>query len=190
MYNFVLKIVYLLTPCLPTEPLFAKTNNAMKRLSALVLCLSFFLCRGYAQTAQSDQHVFTSDIDHFWIAYDSAQTTADSVQQLHYVQTLYVDEGTPGLKAFMIRPNTLSVKSFAPAIEASKIPAVTRLDPFANGDSSVDPSLKELTIQFSMPMNPGHYSISSGAMDKDELPLGGWLSVATLYHPFQNTLMN
>ena len=114
----------------------------MKRLFNLVLCIYFFLCRGFAQPAQSDQRVFTSDIDHFWIAYDSTLTTTDSVQQLHYIQTLYVDKGTSGLKAFMelrdysapgwvsllrrypkfwhsIRPNTLSVKSFAPGIEAS-----------------------------------------------------------------------
>jgi hypothetical protein len=104
--------------------------------------MSLFLCRGFAQPGQTDQRVFTSDIDHFWIAYDSAQTTTDSVQQLHFIQTLYVEKGTPGLKAFMevrdysgpgwvsllrkypkfwqsIRPNTLSVKSFAPGIEAS-----------------------------------------------------------------------
>jgi hypothetical protein len=114
----------------------------MKRLTSLALCLSCFFFRGFAQPAQSDQRVFTSDIDRFWIAYDSAQTTTDSVQQLHYIQTLYVDKGTPGLKAFMelrdysapgwvgllrqdpkfwrsIRPNTLTVKSSAAAIEAS-----------------------------------------------------------------------
>ena len=73
----------------------------MKRLTSLALCLSCFFFRGFAQPAQSDQRVFTSDIDRFWIAYDSAQTTTDSVQQLHYIQTLYVDKGTPGLKAFM-----------------------------------------------------------------------------------------
>jgi hypothetical protein len=114
----------------------------MKRLSGLILCISFSLCRVCAQPTAPDQRVFTSDIDHFWIAYDSTQTTTDSVQQLHFIQTLYVDKGTPGLKAFMevrdysapawvhllrkypkfwqsIRPNTLSVKSFAPGIEAS-----------------------------------------------------------------------
>jgi hypothetical protein len=114
----------------------------MKRLSILILLISLFLCRVCGQPAPSDQRVFTSDIDHFWIAYDSAQTTTDSVQQLHYIQTLYVDKGTPGLKAFMelrnysaagwvglqrqdpkfwrsIRPNTLTVKSSASAIEAS-----------------------------------------------------------------------
>ncbi|HET6256529.1 MAG TPA: Ig-like domain-containing protein [Puia sp.] len=114
----------------------------MLRLSFVILAIPLFYCRGFAQSESRDRRVFTSDIDHFWIAYDSAMTTADSVQQLHYIETLYVDKGTPGLKAFMevrsysaagwvsllrkypkfwksIRPNTLSVKSFTPAIEAS-----------------------------------------------------------------------
>ncbi len=114
----------------------------MKHLSSLILSVSIFLCRGFAQPASPDQRVFTSDIDHFWIAYDSAKMTNDSVRQLHFIQTLYVDKGTPGLKAFMevrdysapgwvsllrkypkfwqsIRPNTFSVKSYAPGIEAS-----------------------------------------------------------------------
>jgi hypothetical protein len=111
----------------------------MKQLSCLILTIPFFFSRA---AAQPDQRVFTSDIDHFWIAYDSAQTTTDSIQQLRYIQTLYVDKGTPGLKTFMelrhysvpnwvhllhiypkfwksIRPNTRAVKSYAPAIEAS-----------------------------------------------------------------------
>jgi hypothetical protein len=114
----------------------------MKRLSAVILTVSIFICHGLAQSPSPDQRVFTSDIDHFWTAYDSVLTTTDSVQQLHYIQTLYIDKGTPGLRAFMevrdysapgwvsllrqypkfwhsIRPNTLSVKQYAPAIEAS-----------------------------------------------------------------------
>lgn len=91
---------------------------------------------------KSSQKVFTSDIDNFWIAYDSCQTTSDSLKQLHFIQTLYLDRATEGLKAFMelreyntelyvslirlyprfwksIRPNTLSVKSKAKEIESS-----------------------------------------------------------------------
>jgi hypothetical protein len=137
----VLKIVHLSTTYF-TNNYVAKTNNAMKCISGLILGISFSLSHGFAQPGLPDQRVFTSDIDHFWIAYDSAQTTTDSVQQLHFIQTLYVDKGTPGLKAFMevrdysapgwvsllrkypkfwqsIRANTLSVKSFASGIEAS-----------------------------------------------------------------------
>jgi hypothetical protein len=120
----------------------------MKRSTGLVLFSFLILRHIYAQPAppvspaSPGQKVFTSDIDHFWTAYDSVQTTMDSLRQVYFIQTLYVDKGTPGLKAFMevrdysapewvgllrkypkfwqsIRPNTLSVKSFAPGIEAS-----------------------------------------------------------------------
>jgi hypothetical protein len=82
---------------------------------------------------QSRQDVFIDDIDRFWIAYDSVQTTADTIKQIQYIKTLYTDKGTDGLKLFMklrrytpelwarvirqypkfwksIRPNTLIVK--------------------------------------------------------------------------------
>ena len=82
---------------------------------------------------QGPQQVFLSDIDHFWIAYDSVQSTTDSAKQVHFIQTLYVDQGTEGLQLFMkvrkltpelwvhdirqyprfwksIRPNTLIVR--------------------------------------------------------------------------------
>jgi hypothetical protein len=86
--------------------------------------------------------VYTSDIDHFWQAYDSVATTNDTARQINFIQQLYVDKGTPGLSAFMkarnynaklwvqliqkhpkfwksIRNNTLSVKDQAPAIDKS-----------------------------------------------------------------------
>jgi hypothetical protein len=118
----------------------------MRSSTALVL---FFLGLGLgfgfgavAQPAAPSQKVFTSHIDHFWTAFDSTQTTTDSLQQLHFIQTLYIDKGTPGLMAFMqarnysaplwvklirqypkfwrsIRPNTITVKSRAAEIEAS-----------------------------------------------------------------------
>jgi hypothetical protein len=108
----------------------------MKRIPILILiCFLFLLLQG-------QQKVFTSDIDNFWIAYDSIQTTKDSLKQIGFIQKLYIDKGTSGLKAFMlargynaklwielihnypkfwnsIRPNTFSVKSYASEIEKS-----------------------------------------------------------------------
>lgn len=107
--------------------------------------LALFLGMGSASHVfgqDSAKVVFTTDIDHFWEAYDSARTTTDSVRQLHFIKTLYIDRGTPGLKAFMqardytaegwvssirsyprfwasIRPHTLTVASKVPQIEAS-----------------------------------------------------------------------
>jgi len=105
--------------------------------------LSFlFLLFSLISTAQDANKVFTTDIDNFWIAYDSIQTTPDSVKQIEFIQKLYIDKGTKGLRSFMvlrdysaklwiqlirsypkfwrsIRPNTLTVKSYASEIEIS-----------------------------------------------------------------------
>ena len=113
----------------------------ISRFRQFALCL--LVTASLASSAQpGEPKVITSDIDNFWIAYDSIQTTADSIRQIHFIQTLYIDKGTKGLKAFMvlrdysaklwvdlihmypkfwrsIRPNTITVKSFAPAIEKS-----------------------------------------------------------------------
>jgi hypothetical protein len=114
--------------------------TSMKKLIfyAIVLCAAI----PFKSKCQNKQYVFTSDIDNFWIAFDSIHTTTDSVKQLGFIQTLYIDKGTVGLKAFMkarnynsplwikliraypkfwqsIRSNTLSVKNEAAAIESS-----------------------------------------------------------------------
>lgn len=86
--------------------------------------------------------VYTADIDRFWEAYDSIATTSDTAKQTDFIQRLYVDKATPGLKAFMkardynarlwislinkypkfwksVRSNTLSIKNQVPAITES-----------------------------------------------------------------------
>jgi hypothetical protein len=45
--------------------------------------------------------VHTTDIDNFWQAYDSVQTTDDRERQIEFMQILYIDNGAEGLKAFM-----------------------------------------------------------------------------------------
>ena len=111
----------------------------MKRIAAIFFLLFMVLFTSIAQDAKK---VFTSDIDNFWIAYDSIQTTKDSLKQIHFIKTLYIDNGTKGLKAFMaardynaelwvnlirlypkfwtsVRPNTLTAKAYATDIEKS-----------------------------------------------------------------------
>lgn len=83
--------------------------------------------------AQESSKIFTSDIDNFWVAYDSIRQVDDFTEKLGIINRLYIDRGTPGLQAFMkardyndtqcvklidaypkfwdsIRTNTLSVK--------------------------------------------------------------------------------
>jgi hypothetical protein len=54
---------------------------------------------------QTNKNVITADIDNFWIAYDSIVLTSDSTAQMQYLQTLYLDKGTPGLSAIMAARN-------------------------------------------------------------------------------------
>jgi len=107
-------------------------------------------------------NVYTSDIDHFWEAYDSVRNTTDTVLQLQLIQRLYIDRGTPGLHAFIgardytarrwctkmkaypkfwasIRPNTLEVKNRVGDLEA----AVNRL-------RQIYPEMRESKMYFTV----------------------------------------
>lgn len=111
----------------------------MRKLYLLAFAFGFPF---FVLAQKGTSSVFTSDIDRFWTAYDSVRTTSDTLKQKLFIQKLYVDKGTPGLKAFMkardydaklwvelinkypkfwasIRNNTLQVKSQAQPIEAS-----------------------------------------------------------------------
>jgi len=112
----------------------------MKRF--YILLFIFFLPFTIKAQHHQTSLVYTADIDNFWIAYDRAKTTPDTLMQREIIQKLYVDKGSAGLHAFMkardynaqlwvelinkypkfwtsIRENTLQVKIQATAIEAS-----------------------------------------------------------------------
>ncbi len=115
----------------------------MKVLQAL---LFFFVLSpsqsARAQQPNADSAVFTEDLDNFWLAYDSLNNIADPSARLQVIQSLYIDRGTEGLKAFVrarnytaqmylriieqypgfwksVRPQTLAVKEQVPLIEKS-----------------------------------------------------------------------
>lgn len=113
----------------------------------LTFLLFFTLTNVFGQI--SDQNFITTDIDNFWTAYDKVITTKDSLLQYKYLNELFIDKGTPGLKAIMkareytsqsyieainsyplfwnsVRVNTLRAREFANeiAIEVGKIKSV------------------------------------------------------------------
>ena len=66
----------------------------------LIILISFCIaCSSYAQNLKQ-QFVYT-DIDNFWNAYDKIVSTKDSVQQHTYLQQLYIEKGTAGLRSLM-----------------------------------------------------------------------------------------
>ena len=104
----------------------------------------------------------TSDIDHFWAAYDQIIRTPDSVRQYDYLNRLFIAKGSPGLRALMdvrdytprsylrainqyplfwqsVRANTRKAAGFAQEIEAG----VAKL-------KQLYPPLKPATVYFTI----------------------------------------
>src|SRR5687768_21020 len=132
----------------------------MKKLLLYLTVLQLAVLTASAQPKQ--QTVYTIDIDNFWKAYDSARRTNDTLQQQQIIQTLYIDKGTRGLRAFMearnytaagwvnlinkypkfwnsVRKNTLGVKQYEDQIENS----ISKL-------KELYPALKPATMYFTI----------------------------------------
>lgn len=68
----------------------------MKRL--LILLSLFTVC--YNSKAQQKHQVFTSDIAHFWTAYDSIVRTDSESEKLRFLNTYYLSKESDGLREF------------------------------------------------------------------------------------------
>ena len=47
------------------------------------------------------QNIISYDIDNFWTAYDKIITTKDSLKKYDYINKLFIEKGSAGLKAIM-----------------------------------------------------------------------------------------
>lgn len=129
----------------------------MRRFTTIIFSLVF--CTAFSQKSAN---IFTSDIDNFWVAYDSIQKANDHSKKLDLIKRLYTDKATKGLKAFMkarnyndsvyvkiidkypkfwnsVRPNTLTIKTKTNELEAS----VARL-------KELYPELKDAEMYFTI----------------------------------------
>lgn len=68
-------------------------------MKIFVQFFSLVLVMAACVRSTSSSLVVSSDIDHFWEAYDKIQTTEDTLQQLAYLEHLFLDKGTSGLTA-------------------------------------------------------------------------------------------
>jgi hypothetical protein len=64
----------------------------------LITILIFTLFGCDKKVDDSKQNIITSDITHFWKAYDKITSTQDSILQYKYLDSLYFKNGTVGLK--------------------------------------------------------------------------------------------
>lgn len=62
-----------------------------------------------------EQNFVSSDIDNFWKAFDRIQTNQDSVEQIQFLQTLFLDKASHGQKA-MIEARNYSDEEYLTAI--------------------------------------------------------------------------
>lgn len=83
-----------------------------ERLFNLVLVL-FSAAAVFPQ--QPDVKTITSDIDNFWKAYDKIISTKDSVAQYRYLNELYIEKGSEGLKHIM-QVRNYTAKNYLDAI--------------------------------------------------------------------------
>jgi hypothetical protein len=146
-------------PALSRLP-FAHLLPFLKRTGGWIslLLLLFSGVRIPAVGQSSAPRVVTSDIDRFWLAYDSVRTTTDSLRQITHLQRLYIDPGSAGLRALMatkgytapewvgairryprfwnsIRPRTQLVKAGVPGLE-----------PYLDKLKALYPALRPATI--------------------------------------------
>lgn len=68
-----------------------------------------------ASAQQLSDNFITTDIANFWNAYDKISATKDTSEQYKYINTLFIDKGTPGLKGIM-KARGYTAKSYIDAI--------------------------------------------------------------------------
>jgi len=98
------------------------------------IIFSIILFIAFISNGQTSK-IYTSDIDNYWVAYDSVINSKDLTKQIDFIQKLYIDKASEGLKEFIadnnntaelyvknildfpkfwksIRPKTLNIKSY------------------------------------------------------------------------------
>lgn len=90
------------------EILFNKINQMISKLvTGLIFALFLIGCQAQKQSSnvshksaiKETHNIVTSDINNFWHAYDKITSTKDSVLQYKYLDSLYFQKGTEGLRA-------------------------------------------------------------------------------------------
>ncbi len=70
-------------------------------IASCVILLALLSMCSCSESSQENPGIVTSDIDHFWEAYDQITSTTDSAEQLAYFNELFLDKGSPGLDGIM-----------------------------------------------------------------------------------------
>lgn len=86
----------------------------MKKLCvSLCFLLTLFGCAN--EQPLKSEHIINSDIDNFWVAYDSITATNDTVKQWEHLNQLYLSKASLGLKS-MIQARNYTAKEYVQTI--------------------------------------------------------------------------
>jgi len=102
-----------------------KKDQSMKYLFLSILGIFFFLsCKpttpSPAKAFAAQQKIVSQDINNFWDAYDKMQTTHDSLEQVAYFQTLFLDKASVGQQK-MIEARNYSIGEYMTHINNSPL---------------------------------------------------------------------
>lgn len=145
-----------------------------------------FLAFSISCNSQNEHQKFvSSDITHFWEAYEKIVATNDTVKQADFLKTLYVDRATPGLKS-LIEVRNYTIKEFLNAIRqypkfwsSLKPNTVNSSELYPEIESDINklkqayPDLKPSTIYFSI----GAFR-TNGTIQNDRVLIGSELALA------------
>ncbi len=72
-----------------------------RKVLPLLLALFWLPAVSAQSKAGADPGAVSEDVTRFWDAYDRVRDIADPVQRTRLLQDLYIEPGSPGLKAFL-----------------------------------------------------------------------------------------
>lgn len=160
-----------------------------KILIFFTICL---LTGSQTMAQQQNTVLITSDIRNFWNAYDHITATRDSARQYAYLDSLFLNKGTPGLKAIM-QARQYTARSYINAINSyplfwNSVRANTlRADEYAqainrgiNQLQKLYPELKPAKIYFTIgALRTGGTTIDSLVLIGAEIAMGDKHTVTT-----------
>jgi hypothetical protein len=162
-------------------------DNQLRAMNPRLHLLLLSLLAGAPAFAQQPaQQVFYSDIDNFWVAYDSVRSTPDSLRQLGYLQRLFIAKSTPGQR-LMMEARRYTAPEYVAAIRryprfwnslrpyTRQAPAVAAgIEPYLKKLRQFYPALRPASIYFTMGVFRSGGTIKDGAvLIGSELALGG-----------------
>ncbi len=110
-------LIHYLLEAMLGQPLYQQQHKTVNSCENIILIITFLLFFSKLLSQGNSQNFITYGIDNFWAAYDKIITTKDTVQPYNYLNKLFIDKGSPGLKAIM-QAREYTAKSYIDAINS------------------------------------------------------------------------